>query len=255
MTLAAKDLKAFLDERVALYNNVGFIPTDPVSIPHRFDRRADIEVAGFLTAVIAWGNRIAILRSASRLMELLDRAPYDFVMQYQASDLKRLEPFVHRTFNGTDLLAFVGALRHIYTHHGGLEGVFTQHQTDDSLQPAIHVLKEIFCSCPHLPRSCKHLSDPMAGSAAKRINMFLRWMVRRDDKGVDFGLWRDISPAKLSCPLDLHSGRVARMLGLLTRKQDDAKAVCELDRALRDFDAEDPVKYDFALFGLGVFEK
>ncbi len=255
MKIEPKDLKSFLEERVTLYNTVDFIATDPVSIPHRFSRREDIEVAGFLTAVMAWGNRTSILKSATRLMELLDNAPFEFVMHHQEQDLERLAHFVHRTFNGSDLLAFVGALRHIYSEHGGLEGVFARHQTHDSLQPAIHALKELFCSCPHLPRTCKHLSDPMTGSAAKRINMFLRWMVRHDDKGVDFGLWRAISPAKLSCPLDLHSGRVARRLGLLARKQDDARAVIELDRALRSFDAEDPVKYDFALFGVGAFEK
>lgn len=246
-------VKLFLDEQVDRYNRVGFIATDPISIPHRFYRKEDIEISGFLTATIAWGNRTTILKSASRMMEWMDEAPFDFVMNHSDLDLKRLEPFVHRTFNGTDLLAFVGALRHIYLTFGGLEGIFTQYQTDDSLQPAIHQLKQIFCSCPHLPRTCKHISDPEAGSAAKRINMFLRWMVRRDDRGVDFGLWRGISPSKLSCPLDLHSGRIARMLGILTRKQNDARAVAELDSVLRSFDADDPAKYDFALFGTGVF--
>ena len=188
-------------------------------------------------------------------MELLDNAPFDFIMQHQRQDLDRFQSFVHRTFNGNDLSYFIQSLNNIYTHHGGLEGVFGAHQTKDSLQPAISALKKTFFELPHLPRTEKHVSDTNTGSAAKRINMFLRWMVRPADKGVDFNLWKTLSPSQLSCPLDVHSGNVARKLKLLQRKQNDAKALAELDVNLRKMDANDPVKYDFALFGLGVFER
>ncbi|MEZ5071026.1 MAG: TIGR02757 family protein [Bacteroidales bacterium] len=246
------ELKTFLDRKVLEFNRPEFLADDPIQIPHRFAEKADIEIAGFLTAILAWGNRKSILKSAGRLMERLDHAPSQFVIQHSDRDLKRLEGFVHRTFNSTDLLTFVVALKALYANHGGLEGVFAKHQTDHSLQPAVHQLKEVFFQVPHLPRTRKHLPDPFRGSAAKRINMFLRWMVRRDAAGVDFGIWEEISPARLSCPLDVHSGRVARKLGLLTRPTDDARAVEELDTALRQLDPMDPVKYDFALFGLGA---
>lgn len=214
-----------------------------------------MEISGFLTATIAWGNRKGIIKNGDRMMELLDHAPYEFVMGHEKGDLHRLEPFVHRTFNGEDLVCFILGLRHVYQNHGGLEGLFTQYQGEDSMQLAISKFKEHFFQRPHPQRSTKHVSDPLKGSAAKRINMFLRWMVRDKATGVDLGLWKGISPAKLSCPLDVHSGNVARKLGLLHRAQNDAKALSELDRSLRAMDPVDPVKYDFALFGLGVFEK
>ena len=247
-------LKSFLDEKVDLYNNPNFIESDPIQIPHQFTLKEDIEIAGFLSATIAWGNRKMIIKNAQKMMDLLGNAPYDFVMSHSENDLEKLENFVHRTFNGKDFSSFVKGLQHIYQNHGGLENVFNQHQTE-GLQKSISEFKKVFFEIQHQPRTQKHISDPMNNSAAKRINMFLRWMVRDDHKGVDFGIWKNISPALLSCPLDVHSGNVARKLELLTRKQNDAKALAELDASLRKLDPGDPVKYDFALFGLGVFEK
>ncbi|MBO7523522.1 MAG: TIGR02757 family protein [Bacteroidales bacterium] len=255
MDLKTEDLKEFLDEKVAQYDTISFIDTDPISIPHRYTKKEDIEISGFLAATIAWGKRTMILRNAHRMMEILDDAPYDFVMNHAESDLERIKGVIHRTFNQTDLLYFIKSLKHIYSEEGGLEGIFTRHQTTDSMQPAIHEFNKIFFCLPHEKRTERHVSDPFKGSAAKRINMFLRWMVRSDGKGVDFGIWKNIPTSILSIPLDVHSGNVSRKLGLLTRKQSDAKAVEELDSRLRLFDKDDPVKYDYALFGLGVFEK
>lgn len=249
-----KQLKDFLDSKVIEYNHPRFIETDPIQIPHQFSKKEDIEIAGFLTATIAWGNRKSIIKNANFMMELLDHEPYAFVMQHESSDLDRLMPFVHRTFNGEDFIQFVKSLRHIYKAYDGLEAIFAKHAHSFSMQPAIHHYKNSFFEIPHLHRTKKHVSDPIKNSAAKRINMFLRWMVRKDAAGVDFGIWNSLSPAQLSCPLDVHSGNVARKLGLLNRKQNDGKALAELDAALRAFDSKDPVKYDFALFGLGVFE-
>ena len=248
-------LKDFLDSKVVEYNHPRFIETDPIQVPHTFKIKEDIEIAGFLTASIAWGNRKSIIHNAYRMMQLLDRAPYDFIMNHKEDDLERLLPFVHRTFNGDDFIQFIKSLQHIYTNHGGLEHIFSIHAEPYSLQRAIHEFKKTFFEINHLRRTQKHLSDPLKGSAAKRLNMFLRWMVRNDNSGVDFGLWKKLKPSQLSCPLDVHSGNVARKLGLLHRKQNDAKALEELDASLRRLDPNDPVKYDFALFGLGVFEK
>ncbi|WP_430615677.1 TIGR02757 family protein [Flavobacterium sp. JP2137] len=248
------ELKDFLDSKVIQYNTVDFIAPDPISVPHRYRLKEDIEIAGFLAATIAWGNRKIITKNGHRMMDLLGNSPFDFVMSYEESQLERLEGFVHRTFNATDLVHFVRALRHIYTHHGGLEQLFTQGQTADSLQGAIAELHHIFFEIPHELRSRKHLANPEKGSVAKRINMCLRWFVRSDNSGVDLGIWKDIPASKLSCPLDVHSGNVARKLGLLDRRQNDAKALLELDSRLRVLDKNDPVKYDFALFGLGIFE-
>lgn len=187
-------------------------------------------------------------------MQLLDNSPYEFIINHQKSDLETLKTFVHRTFNGDDFIQFIKSFKHIYKNHNGLEAVFTKHAQPDSLQASIHHFKTHFFEIEHLPRTQKHVSDPLKNSAAKRINMFLRWMVRKDKAGVDFGIWNSLSPSQLSCPLDVHSGNVARKLGLLKRKQNDAKALTELDNSLRKLDSNDPVKYDFALFGLGVFE-
>jgi uncharacterized protein (TIGR02757 family) len=195
-----------------------------------------------------------IIQNAHKMMQLLGNAPYDFVMSHSEADLERTENFVHRTFNGSDLSTFIRGLKHIYQNHGGLEAVFNTHQESDNLQKSIHELKKIFFEIVHQSRTQKHVSDPLNNSAAKRINMYLRWMVRQDNAGVDLGIWQSISPSKLSCPLDVHSGNVARKLGLLERKQNDGKALSELDTNLRKLDKNDPVKYDFALFGLGVFE-
>ncbi|MNX09803.1 hypothetical protein D3C86_395370 [compost metagenome] len=248
------ELKDFLDEKVELYNNPNFIESDPIQIPHLFSQKEDIEIAGFLSATIAWGNRKMIIKNAHRMMDLMGNAPYDFVMSHQENDLERLESFVHRTFNGQDFASFIKGLQHIYKNHNGLEAVFTKHEKNNSLQGSIHEFKKLFFEIEHQNRTQKHISDPLNGSAAKRINMYLRWMCRQDNKGVDLGIWKNISPASLSCPLDVHSGNVARKLGLLTRKQNDGKALAELDLKLRELDPNDPVKYDFALFGLGVFE-
>ncbi|MFC4721964.1 TIGR02757 family protein [Geojedonia litorea] len=248
------DLKEFLDTKVEQYNNPKFIETDPIQVPHSFSLKEDIEISGFLTATIAWGNRKSIINNAKRMMTLLDNAPYDFVINHQDSDLEKLLPFVHRTFNGDDLIQFMVSLRHIYENHNGLEHIFSTYAEKDSLQNSIHKFKSHFFEIDHLARTQKHISDPLKNSAAKRINMFLRWMVRQDNASVDFGIWNSLSPSQLSCPLDVHSGNVARKLGLLSRKQNDAKALQELDQALRTLDKNDPVKYDFALFGLGVFE-
>ena len=255
MKLSRQALKDFLDEKVELYNNPAFIASDPISIPHQYSKKEDIEISGFLTATIAWGNRKMILRNANRIVDIFDNSPHDFIVNYEDKDLERIEGSIHRTFNSVDLVYFIRALKHIYSYKGGLENIFMQYQTPDSLQPAIHELHKIFFELPHYKRTERHISDPFKGSAAKKINMFLRWMVRKDNKGVDFGIWKSISPSILSCPLDVHSGNVARKLGLLKRKQNDAKAVAELDRSLRELDKDDPVKYDFALFGLGISEK
>ncbi|THD68120.1 TIGR02757 family protein [Robertkochia marina] len=253
--MSKPELKAFLDEKATQYNNPDFIDSDPIQVIHRYALKEDIEIAGFLTATIAWGNRKSIINNADRMMELMGNSPFDFVMNASEEDLQRFETFVHRTFNGDDLKHFIRALRHIYTYHGGMEAVFAAHQNEPRLQGAIAEFRSKFFEIPHLSRSEKHVSNPLKGSAAKRINMFLRWMVRKDNMGVDLGIWQNVSPSQLSCPLDVHSGKVARKLGLLKRKQNDAKALEELDYSLRELDPQDPVRYDFALFGLGVFEK
>ena len=250
--MPSTEIKELLEEKVSQYNNPKFIESDPIQIPHQYRNKEDIEIAAFLTATISWGNRKMIIKNAQRLMSLMGNSPYDYVME--SAPLKNID-FVHRTFNMTDLQYFINGLRHIYTNHQGLEAVFSKYAETDSIQGSIHHFKKLFFEPEHPHRTQKHVSDPYKGSAAKRINMFLRWMVRNDNTGVDFGLWNSISPSILSCPLDVHSGNVARKLGLLTRKQNDAKALKELDDRLRQMDAQDPVKYDFALFGLGVFEK
>tara|TARA_R110000850_G_scaffold277086_1_gene422537 strand:+ start:279701 stop:280480 length:780 start_codon:yes stop_codon:yes gene_type:complete len=253
-TLKQNELKEFLDEKAFQYNSPKFITSDPIQIPHRFTSKEDIEIIAFLVASIAWGNRKSIITSGNKITELLGNAPYDFVINHTEKDLDALDNFVHRTFNAIDLKFFITSLKNIYINHQGLEAVFKSGAAQDSLQPAIHNFKKVFFSIDHPPRTMKHVSDPLKNSAAKRINMFLRWMIRKDNAGVDFGIWKTLSPALLSCPLDVHSGNVARKLGLLSRKQNDAKALQELDAALRKLDPADPAKYDFALFGLGVFE-
>ncbi|WP_430812128.1 MULTISPECIES: TIGR02757 family protein [unclassified Carboxylicivirga] len=248
------EIKDFLDEKVEKYNTPDFITDDPISIPHRFSLKEDIEIAGFLASTIAWGKRSMIIKSANTIMSIMGDSPYDFVMEHSEDDLAKIEGSIHRTFNSIDLRFFVASLRNIYANHGGLEAVFSKYAAHDSLLYAIHKFKSVFFEIPHERRTIKHIGDPLAGSAAKKINMFLRWMIRDDSRGVDFGIWKEISPSILSCPLDVHSGNVARKLGLLKRKQNDAKALVELDACLRKLDAADPVKYDFALFGLGVYE-
>lgn len=253
--MTKSELKDFLNEKVTLYNNTNFIDSDPIQIPHQFSLKEDIEIAGFLAATIAWGNRKMIIKNASRMMDLLGNSPFDFVINHKEHHLDSFEGFVHRTFNPDDFKFFIKSLQNIYKNYDGLENVLTITDNTNNYQTAIHQFKKVFFEIEHLPRTQKHISDPIKGSAAKRINMFLRWMVRNDNKGVDFGIWKNHNPANLSCPLDVHSGNVARKLGILTRKQNDWKALSELDTSLRNFDKNDPVKYDFALFGLGVFEK
>jgi len=243
----------FLNFKADLYNNPNFIDSDPIQIPHLFSKKEDIEIAGFLTAIISWGNRKMIINNAKKLIEIMDNNPYNFVMNYQSKNQKKLNNFVHRTFNSDDLNCFILALQNIYKNKNGLENQFVIKE-NNNLQQTISIFKDTFFELPHLARTEKHISDPNNNSAAKRINMFLRWMVRNDQKGVDFGIWKQLNPKDLSCPLDVHSGNVARKIGILSRKQNDGKALKELDAKLRYFCAEDPVKYDFALFGLGVFE-
>ncbi len=250
------EIKAFLEEKVDQYNRQSFIEPDPISIPHRYTHKEDIEIAAFLAASIAWGNRKMIVQNGHKMLDLLGASPYDFVLSHAQKDLIKLNPFIHRTFNGIDFTFFIKGLQHIYTKHGGMEQIFAKNASPGNLQIAISMFKQLFFEIPHPIRTQKHLSDPLKGSAAKRLNMMLRWFVRKDNRGVDFGIWSNqIHPNQLSIPLDVHSGNMARKLGLLNRKQDDAKAVQELDNILRQLDPLDPVKYDFALFGLGAMEK
>ncbi len=255
------DLKEFLEEKYDKYNRIDFIELDPISIPHQFSQKEDIEIAGFLTATIAWGQRITIINNANKLMKLMGNQPYDFLMTSKTKDLERFDHFVHRTFNGVDAVFFLKSLKNIYLNHGGLENAFhislddKKRNTGQTLS-AIMNFRKIFFSIEYPHRTGKHLSNPAENSSAKRLCMYLRWMVREDLRGVDFGIWKtNLKSSQLMCPLDVHSGNVARKLGLLLRTQNDWKAVCELTSALSVIDAKDPVKYDFALFGLGVFEK
>ncbi len=250
------NLKAFLDQKVNAFNNPAFVEHDPISIPHLFTLKEDQEISAFITAIISWGQRPTILKNARWLMEKMDDAPYSFIVNHQPKDLLQFEPFVHRTFNNIDCIYFIKALQNIYKNHGGLEqSISVFFQEYNSLEKAIALWRNVFFSLPHESRTLKHISNPENNSAAKRINMFLRWMVRKDNAGVDFGIWNSIPPSALYAPLDLHSGRVARSLGLLTRKQDDWKAVSDLTHNLRKLDPIDPIKYDFALYGLGIYEK
>jgi len=246
------EIKELLDYKYDWYNRTAFIEGDPVSIPHLFNRKEDIEIAGFLTAVISWGQRKTILNNANQLLKIMDFCPYDFVINARDSDFRAFESFKHRTFNGIDCIFFLQSLQQIYLNHGGMENAFKAH--GDGIKSSIIHFRSLFFSIPHPSRTLKHLADPAAGASAKRINMFLRWMVRKDDRGVDFGIWNTIKPSQLYCPLDIHTGNVARKLGLITRRQNDWKALEELMVHLKSFDPEDPVKYDFALFGLGIFE-
>lgn len=248
-----EELKDYLDFKADQYNNPNFIESDPIQIPHRYKIKEDIEISGFLASTIAWGNRKMIINSATRMMEAMGNNPYDFVMNATNNQIEAIDNIVHRTFNSEDFRYFIKSLRNIYMNHGGLENVFSTNNSIN-LQNRISEFKKIFFEIDHPLRTTKHISDPLKGSSSKRINMFLRWVSRKDTNGVDFGIWNAVSPSELSCPLDVHSGNVARALGILNRKQNDQKALIELDEALRKFDPTDPVKYDFALFGLGVFE-
>ncbi len=245
-------LMVLLDEAYDRHARPDFAAEDPIQIPRAFSERADAEVIGFLTATIAWGQRRTIIANAWKLARLMDQAPHDFVMHASPIELRRTEGFAHRTFNSIDLKHFIRGLRHVYSTYGGLEQAFLEQGLPGPMGQAIHRFKQRFFEPRHQPRTRKHVADPLKGSNAKRINMFLRWMVRPNDRGVDLGLWTRITPTDLMVPLDVHTGRVGRELGLLTRKQDDWKAVEELTAELRRFDPVDPVKYDIALFGIGV---
>ena len=249
------ELKEFLDEKAEFYQQKEFIQTDPIIIPHEYDNKLDIEISGFLISVISWGNRKSIINSGYKIINLLEYSPYDFIMNHSDQDLKRIKGSIHRTFNSEDLIYFIKSLKNIYTNYNGLEGIISNKKNGDNLQERISIFKKIFFELDSPERTKKHLPDPLNGSAAKRFNMFLRWMVRSNNKGIDFGIWNSISASQLSCPLDIHTGNTARKLGLLKRNQNDSLAVNELDLKLRKMDKNDPVKYDFALFGLGVNEK
>ncbi|MFA5972655.1 MAG: TIGR02757 family protein [Lentimicrobiaceae bacterium] len=256
MNLNHQQLYELLEEKASFYNNPEFIETDPIRIPHLFTKKEDIEIAGFLTATLAWGQRITIINKSRELMNRMDNVPYTFVINASEKEIGSLSTFVHRTFQGDDCMNFIQALQFIYRQHGGMEAVFNDgYITNQSIKESISHFREVFFSFEHQHRTRKHVPDPVNGSAAKRINMFLRWMVRKDNKGVDFGIWKNIKTSDLLCPLDLHSGNIARKLGLLEHKSNDWQAVEELTANLRTFDPLDPVKYDFALFGTGVNEK
>ncbi len=252
------DLKFFLDKKVDEYNQPFFIHDDPISIPHRFSKTQDVEIAGLFAAIFAWGNRTIIINKCNELLQLMDNAPYDFMRHHTDADLKAFLQFKHRTFNTTDLLYFISFLQYFYSQHLSLESAFSIWLTeeDETIEQALVHFHHYFFSLPYAPeRTKKHIATPERGSHCKRLNMFLRWMVRKDNKGVDFGIWNEIKPAQLVCPVDVHVARVARRLNLLTAKQLNWKAALELTQHLRTFDQDDPVKYDFALFGLGIVEK
>ena len=250
-------LKEFLEEKYHLYNKKNFIESDPISIPHLFTKKQDIEVAGFLAATIAWGNRKSIITNANKLMQWMDLAPYDFIVNAKTKDFKQFEKFVHRTFNGNDCIFFLQSLQNIYKKNESMETLFMKglHSEDENIKNGIISFRTAFLKPKHLKRVEKHISDPAKKSSAKRLCMFLRWMIRDNKSGVDFGIWKSIKPSQLCLPLDVHTGNVSRALGLLKRTQNDWQTVEEITNVLRNFDSKDPVKYDFALFGLGVFEK
>ncbi len=248
-----EDVKALLELKFREFNNSSFIADDPVAVPHIFHSKEDREIAGFLAATIAWGQRPVIVKNGMRIASLLQNAPHEFVLNASQKDLNRLKTFVHRTFNGEDLVQFIRLLRKLYEEHASMESVFADGlKADGNMMNAITHFRTEFLKPRHHEHCEKHISDPSKGSSAKRINMFLRWMVRKDNGGVDFGIWKNISPEQLMIPLDVHVGNVARHLGILQRKQDDRKAAEELTEALRKFDNKDPVKYDFALFSMGI---
>jgi uncharacterized protein (TIGR02757 family) len=250
------ELKDFLEEKVLQYNRPSFIDSDPIQVPHKFERPEDIEISAFLTASIAWGQRKTIISNAQKLMKMLDQAPYAFIKEASEKDFNMMDKFVHRTFQREDMIFFLKSLQNIYKKHGGLRNIFEKsYLKSHSVKDSLISFRKVFFEIPHLSRTEKHISDVLKNSAAKRLNLFLMWMVRNDNNGVHFGLWKKISPAALFIPLDVHMGKVSRSFGLLKRKINDWSAVEELTAVLKQFDHEDPCKYDFALFGMGVFEK
>lgn len=247
------ELRDLLEHLHDKYNRTEFIGPDPISVPHAFTAKEDREIAGFFAATIAWGNRKAIVKSARRMMQYMDDAPADFVRNASADDLARLRTYVHRTFNGQDFTDFVLAIRGITERFGGIGDFFeSTYEAEGDMARVLSAFRREFFACGHNPHCEKHLSSVDKGAACKRINMYLRWFVRRDDRGVDFGLWRRIPMSALYLPLDVHSGNMGRALGLLTRRQNDWKATAEITASLREFDPADPVRYDFSLFGAGI---
>jgi uncharacterized protein (TIGR02757 family) len=253
--LSHDDLKAFLDEKVARYNQPGFIENDPISIPHRYRRKQDIEIAGLFASVLAWGQRVTIINKCDQLLRMMDNDPYTFIREHKPRDLKPFHEFRHRTFNGVDTLYFITLLRWYYSRHDSLEQAFVV-EGDKTIELGLIQFRNMFFSLADAPqRTRKHISSPERKSTCKRLSMYLRWMVRKDANGVDFGIWRALKPAQLVCPCDVHVERVARRLKILKRTQTDWQMALELTRNLQKLDPQDPVKYDFALFGLGVEEK
>lgn len=252
--MTKKELKEFLDEKFKFYNQSNFIDSDPIQIPHRYTLKEDQEIAGFLAASFAWGNRKMIIDKTTDFLDRMGNSPYDFVMNYSENEFEKIESFKHRTFNSIDAHFFLSSLKNIYKNHGGMEKAFLFSEKDEDSFHAIENFRKLFFETDHLHRSEKHISSPAKGSASKRLNMMLRWFVRNDKQGVDLGIWKNAKPSQLVCPLDVHSGNIARKLGLLNRKQNDWKSTKELNDQLKKLDPNDPVKYDFALFGLGVFD-
>ncbi|HKL37830.1 MAG TPA: TIGR02757 family protein [Bacteroidales bacterium] len=250
------EMRDFLEQKYREYNQQAFIESDPIQIPHMFEAPEDIEISGFMAATIAWGQRPTIISNMNRLLDRMNHTPYEFLIHSDEEDLERFHDFKHRTFNGADCIFFLQALKNIYLNHGGLRPVFEKtYLKNRDIREALVAFHKTFFEIPYPMRTRKHVADIRKRSSAKRLNMFLRWMVRRDPSGVDFGIWKGMDQAHLYMPLDVHSGKVARQLGLLQRKQNDWQAVEELTDRMREFDPQDPVKYDYALFGLGVFEK
>jgi uncharacterized protein (TIGR02757 family) len=247
--MSETELKDFLDFKADLYENTKFIEEDPIQIPHRFHRKEDIEISAFLISTIAWGNRKSIIKSGEKLLQLMDFQPHDFILNFSQREVK----FVHRTFNGADLEFFLLSLQNIYQKHNGLESAF--YSNDNELLTKISNFRKLFLDLEHEKRIEKHISNPLTGSASKRLVMFLRWMIRSNKKGVDFGIWKSIPSSSLMIPLDVHTGNIATKLGLISTKQFSWKTNEELISKLKKFDPIDPAKYDFALFGLGAFEK
>lgn len=250
------EIRDFLNEKSQKYNHPDFIETDPIQIPHLFTEKNDIEIAAFFASTIAWGQRVTIIKNMQKLVSLMDHAPYEFIMSSTERDLERLNYFKHRTFNGEDCKFFMRSLKNIVVNYHSLgELIENIYIKEKSVFKTLTKFREVFFEIHHPERTQKHISNVLKGASAKRLNMFLRWMVRTDQNRVDFGLWNKIPMSELFLPLDVHTGNIARKLGLLTRKQNDWKAVEEITEVLRRFDPKDPIKYDFALFGLGVFEK
>jgi len=254
------DLKKFLDKKVAQFNNPSFIKDDPISIPHLFTKKQDIEIAGFFAAILAWGIRKTIINKCTQLLHLMDSAPHDFCLHHTDNDLRKLERFCHRTFNYTDLLYFISFLKFHYTKNESLESAFFSKKITrykrNTIENSLNFFNQYFFSMEDVPtRTKKHIASPQKNSTCKRLNMYLRWMVRNDNRGVDFGIWKMISPSELICPVDVHVARVSKHFNLLKRKQVDWLAAIELTEQLRKFDKNDPVKYDFALFGIGISDE